>query len=99
MTEKYSVILLCDLIVDAGEGGGAGGRDCSVSFELINFKKARYMQSKNLFIVNGLLQIKIMNEVRNRRGLKERHPTCSRRALRMVGRRVAQEPSNVVQWR
>ena len=30
MTEKYSVILLCDLIGGAGEGGGAGGRDCSV---------------------------------------------------------------------
>ena len=39
MAEKDSVILLCDLIVDAGEGGGAGGRDCSVSFELNNFKK------------------------------------------------------------
>ena len=57
ITEKYSVILLCDLIAGAGEGGGAGGRDCSASFELNNFKKVRYIRSKNIFIVNGIIQI------------------------------------------
>ena len=30
MTEKYSVILLGDMIRDADEGGGAGGSECSV---------------------------------------------------------------------
>ena len=39
MTEKYSVIVLSDLIDEAGEGGVVVGRDCSVSFELNNFKR------------------------------------------------------------
>ena len=70
MTEKYSVILLVHLIGDSGDGGGAGGRDCSVSVEFNNFKKLRYMRSKNLFIVNGIIQISISIEGINRPGLK-----------------------------
>ena len=70
MTETYSVILLCDLIGAPGEGGGAGGTACSVSFELNNFKKLRYMRSKNIFIVNGIIQISIINDGSIRGGCK-----------------------------
>ena len=57
MTESFSLILLFEPIPDATKGGGARGRDFTVSFELKNFKRMRYMGSKNVFIMKGIIEI------------------------------------------
>ena len=57
------------------------------------------MPSKNRFIVNGIIQISITIEVRDRRGLKKHRPRCTLRGILVVWRRGAQVPLKVVQWR